>query len=119
MAACSGHPPLAFSHRDQIAIANANEFARRPQAEKCRPALGSHYLLGIIVGSAVALHEGSEMLVGPLLALVPHLPRVEPFGQWQAHRAFHLLHEITGKAEMIEMRVREDEVLQRAAAEQP
>ena len=74
MAARRDHPPLALAHGDQIAVPDANEFARRPQAEKFRPALGSHDLGGIVVGGAVALHEGGEMLVRPLLALVPHLP---------------------------------------------
>ena len=59
------------------------------------------------------------MLVRPFLALMPHLPAAEPFGQRQANRAFHFLHQISGEAEMIEMRMREGEVLQRAGAQQP
>ncbi len=119
MPACRDHPPLALPHGDHIAVPDANEFARRPQAEIFRPALGCHDPGGVIVRSAISLHEGGKLLVRTFLALMPHLPAVEPFGQRQAHRAFHFLHQISGEAEVIEMRMREGEVLQRTAAQQP
>ena len=119
MPACRDHPPLALPHGDHIAVPDADEFARRPQAQIFRPALGFHDPGRIIVRRAVSFHEGGKLLVRPLLALMPHLPAAEPFGQRQANRAFHFLHQISGEAEMIEMRMREGEVLQRTGAQQP
>ena len=59
------------------------------------------------------------MLVRSFLALMPHLPAAEPFGERHANSAFHFLHEVSGEAEMIEMRMREGEVLQRTGPQQP
>ncbi len=73
----------------------------------------------VLVGGAVALHERDELLVQPLLALVPRQPGGQPLGDRQAHRAFHLLHQIAGKADVIDVRVGQCEVLQRTAAQQP
>ena len=119
MPARRDHPPLALAHGDHVAVPNAGEFARRPQAQKFRLALRFHDPGGIIVRRAVSLHEGGKMLVRSFLALMPHLPAAEPFGQRHANRAFHFLHQVSGEAEMIDMRMREGEVLQRAARSSP
>ena len=119
MPARRDHPPLAFPHGDHVAVPNAGEFTRRPQAQKFRPALGFHEPGRIIVRRAVSFHEGGKMLVRSFLALMPHFPAAEPFGQRQANRAFHFLHQISGEAVMIEMRMREGQVLQRAGTQQP
>ena len=119
MAACRDHPPLPLPHGDDVAVPDADEFARRPQAEIFRLALGFDDVRGVIVGCAISLHEDGKLLVRSLLALMPHLPAVEPFGQRQPHRAFRFLHQIAGKAEVIEMRMGEGEVLQGTGAQQP
>ncbi len=82
-------------------------------------ALGLGDLCSIVVRGAIPLQEGGKMLVRPFLALVPHLPAAEPFGQRHANAALHFLHEEAGEAEMIGMRMREGEVLQRAGPQQP
>ncbi len=119
MPACRDHPPLALPHGDDIAVPDADEFARRPQAEIFRLALGFDDFRGVIVGGAVSLHEDGKLLVRSLLALMPHLPAVEPFGQRQPHRAFRFLHQIAGEAVVIEMRMGEGQVLQGTGAQQP
>jgi hypothetical protein len=88
------------------------------RAQIFRFALRFHDPRGIIVISAVTLHEDRKLLVRLLLAFVPQLPAAEPFGQRQANRAFRFLHQKAGKTEMIEMRVGEGEILQRTTAQQ-
>jgi hypothetical protein len=118
MPARRNHPPVAPSHGNHLAVANAREFARRPPAEKFRPALGFDDSCGILVRRAIPLQEGGEVLVRTFLALMPHLPAAEPFGQRHANAAFHFLHEESGEAAMIHVRMRQGEVLQRTAAQQ-
>jgi hypothetical protein len=118
MSARRDHAPVASSRGDHFAVANARELARRPPAEKFRPSLRIHDPCGILVRRAVALQEGDEVLVRTFLALVPHLPAAEPFGERHANAAFHFLHEESGEAGMVGMRMRKSEVLQRTAAQQ-
>ena len=119
MPARGDHPPLALAHRDHVAVADADEFARRPRAQIFRWALRRHDPSGILVRRAVSFHEGGKLLARPFLALMPHLPAAEPFGERHANRAFHLLHKISGETEMIGMRMGDGEVLQGTGAQQP
>ena len=119
MSSCRDHPPLTLPHDDGVTVTDAGELARRPQAKVPLLALRSDDRRGILIRCAIARHEGDELFANPLLALMPHQPAVEPFGKRQAHCAFRFLHQISGKAEVVDMCVRQGEILQWTAAQQP
>ena len=98
MPACRDDAPFALAHGDHIAVANAREFARRPPAEIFLMALGFHDLGRIIVRRAVSFQEGGKLLVRSVLALMPHLPAAEPFGERHANAALGFLDEECGEA---------------------
>ena len=89
VAAGSDDAPVALAHGDDVAVLDAHEFARRPQAEIFRRTLRSHHRGDVLVRRTIALHVGGELFVRTLLALVPHHPAIQPFGERQPHRALH------------------------------
>ena len=124
--ACSGEwPPAVMTRHSRLPMVMTSPSLMRVNSRggrtpgNLRGRWAAAMRFGFLVARAVALHVVDEDVVDADVALVPHQPAVQPFGERQPRRAFVFLHEIAGEADVIDVGVGQGEVLQGPARNSP